>query len=192
MKAAIKFKLGLLGVAVAICPFSLAQTAKPGLWEISSKMGGNPKIEEAMAKMEKQLAAMPPEQRKMMQDMMAKQGVGMGAAAGGGTAGGGTVVKVCITKEMADKQHLPSQTQGDCTTTLSDKTATSLKMNFVCKNPPSSGEGVYTFASDTAYSMKMKMNRDMKGKPETMTMDANGKWLSGDCGAIKPVAVPTK
>jgi hypothetical protein len=160
---------------------------KPGLWEATNKIGGSPENEQAMARMQQQMAALPPAQRKAMEDMLAKQGVGMG-----GASANGMVLKMCITKEMADKQHLPSQTQGDCTTTLSDKTATSLKMNFVCKNPPSSGEGIYTFASDTAYSMKMKMNRDMKGKPETMTMDANGKWLSSDCGAIKPVAVPTK
>ncbi|MES2127992.1 MAG: hypothetical protein V4463_12025, partial [Pseudomonadota bacterium] len=29
-----------------------------------------------------------------------------------------------------------------------------------------------------------------KGKPETMHMDASGKWLGADCGNVKPFAVP--
>jgi hypothetical protein len=188
MKTELSIQLSLLCVVAAACPVSQAQSVKPGLWEITNKMGGSPKMDDAMAKMEKQMAAMPPEQRKMMQDMMAKKGIGMGGQA----QGGGTVVKICMSKEMADKQHFPSHSQGDCTTTVTDKTASSLKMSFICKSPPSSGEGVYTFVGDTAYTMRMKMNRDIKGTPETITMDADGKWIAADCGSIKPLAVPAK
>jgi hypothetical protein len=145
-------------------------------------------MDEAMSKLDKQMAAMPPEQRKMMQDMMAKQGV----ALGGSATGGGSTLKICISKEMADRHELPAQTQGDCTTTVSDKTASGMKMSFVCKNPPSSGEGVYTFNGDSAYSMKMKINSSLKGASETTTMDSTGKWLTADCGTIKPMAVPAK
>ena len=46
-----------------------AQNMKPGLWEISQKMQtGSGEMEKAMADMQKELAAMAPEQRKMMQD----------------------------------------------------------------------------------------------------------------------------
>jgi hypothetical protein len=165
-----------------------AQSTKPGLWEIQQKMGGSPKMDDAMAKMEKQLAAMPPEQRKMMQDMLAKQGVGMAGAA----PGGGMLVKVCITKEMAERQQMPSQAQGDCTTTITEKSASSMKMNFSCKNPPSSGEGVYTFMGDSAYTMHMKMNSMAGGAPQATTMDATGKWVASDCGSVKPVAAPAR
>eukprot|EP01034_Spumella_vulgaris_P000504 gene504-674_t len=65
------------------CGLAAAQNIKPGLWEISSKMGGNPEMDQAMAQMQQQMAAMPPEQRKMMQDMMAKQGVNMATGPGG-------------------------------------------------------------------------------------------------------------
>ncbi len=175
----------LLTLMAALAPGVMAQTARPGLWESTHKMGGNPKMDAAMAQMEKQMAAMPADQRKMMQDMMAKQGVAIGGAA----AGGGTVVKVCISKEMAERQQMPTQTQGECTTTISDKTASSMKMRFVCKNPPSTGEGVYTFAGDTAYTMKMNFSSTVKGKPETMTMEGSGKWLAADCGGLKPMPV---
>ena len=36
--------------------------------------------------------------------------------------------------------------------------------------------------------MKMKMTSQAKGKPEQMTMDAQGKWVSNDCGSVKPIA----
>ena len=38
-----------------------------------------------------------------------------------------------------------------------------------------------------SYSSKSVMNTTVEGKPERMTMDQTGKWLSADCGALKPV-----
>jgi len=29
-------------------------------------------------------------------------------------------------------------------------------------------------------------------KPETMAMDGSGKWLSADCGSVKPLQPPAK
>lgn len=165
----------------------LAQNLKPGLWEINNKMqSGSGQLEQGMAEMQKQMAAMPPEQRKMMQDMMAKQGVSMGAG-----APGSMVAKICMTKEMVERNELQAQ-QGDCKTTTSPRTGNTMKMSFVCTQPPSSGEGQVTFVSPDAYTMKMAMKTTVQGKPETMTMDGGGKWLSADCGAIKPLAPPKK
>ena len=163
-----------------------AQSTKPGLWEIQHKMGGNPEMDKAMAEMQKQLAAMPPEQRKMMQDMMAKQGGAMPTMG----AGGGVAMKICITPEMAARNDMPKQTEGDCTTTVTSRSGNTMKMKFVCTNPPSSGEGTYTFCCDTAYPMKMSMTGQHQGKPQNMTMDGQGKWLSADCGSVKPMQGP--
>ena len=172
-------------VTVAALPAS-AQGMKPGLWEVNSKMGGNPEMDKAMAQMQQQLASMSPEQRKMMEDMMAKQGVG-GMGAG---AGRGFVTKICISKEMAERNQMPVQQQGDCKTTISDKTSSSMKMAFTCTNPPSSGEGQVTFISDSAYSMKMKVNSQIQGKAQTTTMDGTGKFVAADCGNVKPMVMP--
>lgn len=173
-------------LALAAQP-AAAQSLKPGLWEINNKMqSSSGQVEKAMAEAQKQMAAMPPEQRKMMQDMMAKQGVSMGPAAGGNMA-----VKICMTKEMAERNELSAQ-QGDCKTTNSPRSGNTMKMSFACTQPPSSGEGTVTFVSPEAYTMKMTMKSMMQGKPETMTMDGGGKWLSADCGNIKPLAVPKK
>ena len=70
----------VLGLLLAGQP-ALAQTLKPGLWEIIDKMqSGSGQIEKGIAEMQKQMAGMSPEQRKMMQDTMAKQGLVIGAA----------------------------------------------------------------------------------------------------------------
>lgn len=179
--------IALAGLALLLVSgAAAAQSTKPGLWEIQHKMGGNPEMDKAMAEMQKQLAAMPPDQRKMMQDMMAKQG---GAIPTVG-AGGGMAMKICITPEMAARNDMPKQTEGDCTTTVTSRSGNTMKMKFVCTNPPSSGEGTYTFMGDTAYNMKMAMTSQHQGKPQNMTMEGQGKWLSADCGNVKPTQGP--
>ena len=159
-----------------------AQTQKlaAGLWESSTKMniasaaGGT---SEAMAQMQKEMAAMPPEQRKMVQDMMAKQGMGMGAQP--------SSVRVCVSAEQAEKGTMPQD--GRCTQMSQQRSGNTLRMKFSCQGPPpSSGEGEYTFSSDKAYSGRMKMKTSDNGQPVSMDMEITGRWISADCGALKP------
>lgn len=154
---------------------------KPGLWEIKHKMasaGGQ--MEAAAAKMQQQLASMPPERRKMMEGMMAKQGVNVGA---GGVE---TSAKVCMTKEMVEQDQIPLQ-QGNCTTTSQSRAGNTVKMSFACTDPASSGEGQFTIVSPEAYMTKMAVRTAVQGRPETMNMDASGRWLGEDCGNVKPM-----
>jgi hypothetical protein len=178
---------GILAFGVLAAP-AAAQTMKPGLWEITNKMGGSgdsgAKMNAAMEQMQKQMASMSPEQRKQMEKMMAQQGVNMSP----GAPGGGMSTKVCITKEMAARNEAPTQNQGDCKQESMQKSGNTTKFKYSCSKPPSTGEGEVTMNSPESYTMKMKMNRDVKGKPEQMTMDAQGKFLSSDCGSIKPIA----
>lgn len=186
-RSAVSAAPAVFGLLLLASEPALAQTLKPGLWEISNKMqSASGQMEKAMADMQKQMAAMPPEQRKMMQDMMAKQGMAMNPGAGGAIA-----VKMCMTREMVERNELPSQ-QGDCKTTTSPRVGNTMKLSFVCTQPPSSGEGQVTFVSPEAYTAKMTLKSTVQGKPETMTMDGSGKWLSANCGAVKPMAVPAK
>ena len=174
--------VGLVLGAATLCAH--AQVTKAGLWEVTSKLGGSAEMDKAMAQMQQQMASMPPEQRKQMEAMLAKQGMSMSAAPGG------MLAKMCLTKDMVARSQMPVQTQGDCASTTSDKTSTSMKFRFTCISPPSSGEGQYTFMGDSAYTMKMKINTPQQGKPVITTMDASGKWLSADCGNIKPIVIP--
>lgn len=164
----------VLGMAADYC---LAQ-GLPGLWEVTQKMGGNPEMEKAMA-------AMPAAERKQMEADMGSKGMSMP-----GAGDGGTVVKTCVSREMVDRPQIPMQ--GDCTSSMVEKTGTSSRMKFTCTITPSSGEGQFTFVNDKTYTMKMKINSMAGGKPQIMTIGGAGKWLGADCGSIKPLVVPTK
>lgn len=178
------FRTATLFSALLVCATAAsAQSIKPGLWEMQHKVGGNAQMDQAMARMQKELANMPPAQRKQMEAMMGQQGMTMPTAG----AGGGMAMKVCISPAMAARSELPSQNEGQCTSTVTSRSGNTMKMRFTCQNPPSSGEGTYTFSGDTAYSMKMVVNTTRQGKPESMTMDGQGRWLSADCGAVKPL-----
>lgn len=170
-----------------------AQNMKPGLWEISQKMKfGSAEANDAMAGMQEQLAKMPPEQRKQMQEMMSKKGVNVDLNSVGGSGGPGAIsIKTCMTQEMVDRNELPAAQNG-CTSTRSPRVGNTMKMAFSCTKPPSSGEGTVTFTSSDAYSMKMVITSTVKGKPEKLEMDGTGKWLGAQCGDVKPIELPKK
>jgi hypothetical protein len=155
-----------------------AQTLKPGLWELNNRIAsGSSETMAAMAAAQQQMANMPPEQRKMMEQMMAKHGVSMNLADGGGVK-----LTYCLTKEMAEKQELPSGQPGQCTTTRTPVPG-GMNVSFTCTKPPSSGNGQVIFNGSTGYSMKMNVNGQGNGKPQQMTVEGTGRWLSADCGA---------
>jgi hypothetical protein len=157
---------------------ALAQKVTPGLWEHSMSIkSASGQMESAMAEMQKQLAALPADQRKMMEQMMAGQGVGVGPK--------GQTVRVCVTPAMADRDQMP-QADGDCRQTT-QRSGNKVSFKFSCTgDPPSSGEGVYTLLSDKAYEGRATMSTIVNGKPEKMNMTHSGKWLGADCGAVKP------
>ena len=179
----------LIAAALAVAATTAgAQNLKPGLWEVTNKMQtASGQMEAQMAQAQEQMAAMPPEQRKMMEEMMAQRGVKLGA----GGPGSGMSAKICLTKEMVERNEVPAQ-QGDCKTTQHARTGNTMKMSFVCTNPPSNGEGQVTFVGPDAYNMKMLVNTTVQGKPEKINMDGTGKWLGADCGSIKPMVMPKK
>lgn len=185
-----KLRLVLAVAPVALaCMGASAQTMKPGLWEHSFTMKSQSgKMEQGMAELQKQIAAMPPEKRKQMEQMMAQQGVGM-------TPGGGHVVRICMTQQDVDMDQLPAQ-EG-CTQKVDRVGANTVKVAFQCKGgkgqPPSSGEGTVTIESPTAYSGKHRFKTTQEnGRPEQIDMVQKGRWLGADCGQVKPFNQPRR
>jgi hypothetical protein len=163
-----------------------AQALKPGLWEITHQTQGGGDMGRAMAAMQQQMASMSPQQRKLVQEHMARQGMQMGLGGGAGTS-----VKVCITPEMAQRNQVPGQHAG-CNSTSQARSGNTMKVAFACTNPPSKGEGEVTFSSPEAYTSKMTVTTTAQGKPQQMTMNASGKWLAADCGSVKPTVAPKR
>jgi len=166
----------------AVSFVAAAQTQAPGLWEHSMTFKTQSgEMEKAMAEMQKQLAAMPPEQRKQMEQMMAGRGMSTGPK--------GTSYKVCLTKEEAARQAAPKMADANCNQEVVQRSAQGMKVKWTCGGQnPSSGEGEITFKSDKAYSGKADVTSTVKGKPETTHIEQSGQWLSADCGDIKPRA----
>jgi hypothetical protein len=144
-----------------------AQEMKPGLWETQTRMKGG-QMEQAMAQMQTQMANMPPEQRKMVQEMMAKHGVAM--------AGNTMTAKVCVTQEQINKGQM--QVRGDCTTTRTPGSGSTVKWTMSC--PKMSGSGEMTMKGDSAYHMAMDVTSTEGGQPQHMQMEVDGKRV-GDC-----------
>lgn len=183
--------LGIVGCALALSMTAVdvqAQAMKPGLWETRTKVAGSPELERMRAEMDQRLAAMPPEQRKQMQQMMAAQGVGLGA-------GGETVLRQCITQgmlERVDKQGVPPDADPRCTYRNSTRRGNIMSFGFACTQPASSGEGTLTFKGDGAYETAMTMKHEREGRTEVVTMTSSSRYLGSDCGTVKPIAVPAQ
>lgn len=184
--AHMSIRLAIIVTSAFIALPASAQNMKPGLWEINNKIGAeNSALAKQMAEAQKHMAAMPAEQRKMMEEMMAKHGTAMPTV-----KDGGMVMKVCMSKEMVAQGQVPVQQEGNCTHNRTPVVGGMMKMSFTCTKPESSGEGEIRFKGDTGYNMKMTMTHTVKGKQEKMGMDATGTWLGPDCGKIKPLKMP--
>ena len=110
---------------------------KPGLWEINNKMqSSNGQLEQAMTMVHEHMAKMSPEQRKSMEEMMAKQGMQMPTVG----AGGSMAVKMCMTREMVGGNEIPIQNAGNCTHKRAPVVGNTMKVSFSCSQPNASGE----------------------------------------------------
>jgi len=177
--------LQTLGAALLLAGSALAQAQniKPGLWEIKMNPQLSPERQAAMAQAQQQLAQMPAEQRKRMEEMMAKAGVNANLATGAVT------LKVCITAEQAALNQLPVSSQGNCKHQVERKGAQILN-RFSCSDPDISGEGTTTLSSAEAYNSSMSSTARVGGKSETMSVQSQGRWLGADCGGIAPMKTP--
>lgn len=192
----------LLTAGVSLNAQAIHVDMKPGLWEHTFKLNGDSlgaitgaqaeQMSTVMEEMKKQMANMSPEQRKMMEDMMAKQGIKISdkeidmAAQGVHIFKDGTTVKACVTQEEIDSGDMP-QADENCEQKITQVSATVLKAAYVCKGErPSHGEGQIIFQSNKAYTGTIKFTTEVNKKTETIEGAQSGKWLSSDCGDIKP------
>jgi hypothetical protein len=174
--------IGLMALATATATH--AQSQRPGLWEHRSTVQARSgEMAEQLAEMKKQMAALPPDQRQAMEQM-----VGMSVTSDGRSV----TAKHCITPEEAANALIPSH-DDECTYTITQRSASFIKARFVCADEGrTSGEGEYRFSGDTGYSGTFKVTTLVDGKPERMDMKQSGKWLSAQCGPYGAAGVVPK
>jgi len=179
MKASLRYLILPLGLVLA--GGALAEPKlQPGLWEysfdISSKSG---QIEAALEQAKKMLQAMPPEQRAMIEQQMAANGISMNLD--------NYTARVCITPEQASRGYFP-QPNDDCEQTSSGNGKDSYKVSFSCEGePPITGEGEIRLLSEREYRGTVTLNTTMNGQAETLSADQHGQWLAADCGEVPPL-----
>jgi hypothetical protein len=198
--SALVVALGITAVPLQAEPIKVDM--KAGLWENKVIWGGDSaegtlaiqpdQVKLAMEEMKKQLANMPPEQRKQMEAMMAQSGMKVtddGVSFNNNQveiSPTGTNAKVCVTQAQIDRGELPDDVKG-CESALKKISATQFKSTHVCSGEYSgTGESEVTFHSPKHYTGTGKMNQVMNGEKRTMAFTMEGKWLSSDCGDVKP------
>ena len=177
---------GVSAATVLAGTLALAQSGpnfRPGLWEESVEQavvgGGTAKFDSKAALAA--LANMPPEQRKMAEKMLAGQGLEIQTDAGG--------MKVrqqyCIAPGKPRLSWTSALPEG-CTQTITPNGA-----NWVvagrCEGrddqPGGEMRGVLTLQGSTGYRGDFEGNSTQQG---TYRIKTEGRWLSADCGSVKP------
>lgn len=162
-----------LSLALCLLPaLATAQEIQPGLWEISSsnmQVGGQ--ALPGMPQMLEQMNNLPAEQRQMMEQMMAKQGVQLGDQG----------VRICLSEEQIKAQDIPLQdpTSG-CSHEITERSVERWTFRFSC--PDGQGEGETRFISDREFTTQV--NGTYGG--QSSSMESHARWIAADCAGLQP------
>jgi hypothetical protein len=172
----ITFSMLMLSILTFPAAVSAAGQVKPGLWEMSMKS-------DAMKNMPK----MTPEQMKQLREM----GVNMPEM-----QDGGMVTKVCISREMAERDQLPqmNQKESGCETKNYQRTGAGFNMDVVCDGPDMQGQGKVKgkFSDSESFTSTYDFKGIAYGLPVDQRLEGGGKWLGADCGTVHPMPEPTQ
>jgi hypothetical protein len=153
--------------------------AKVGLWETTSttEISGMPAMPQIP---EEQLAKMPPEQRARIEAMM------KGRGAGGPRT---NTSKSCVTRESLEKAMAFGQNEESCTRKVISSSSSKQEIHIECTRGKSTMTGDLTIERQDGEHAKGSMVMKSAGseRPIDMKMSFTSKWLSADCGDVKPI-----
>lgn len=153
-----------------------AQMLQPGLWEMTtSNMQVDGKPLPDMQVMLGQLKMLPPEQRAMMEGVLANQGITVG----------GNGIRSCLTPEQVRTNDIPLQdAKSGCTQKITERNGNVWKFQFSC--PKAQGAGQAQFLSDREFLTTVNGTFNASGAAQKGSMNTRAVWLGNDCGAVKP------
>lgn len=167
-----KFTLPLLLCSMLHMPFAMADSPmKPGLWEMTMKsdaMKNMPSMSPAQIEQMRKMGVQIPEMRD-----------------------GGMVTKVCISPEMLKSEKLPGMQANDtgCEVKNHQQSGNNYSADMICDGTMMKGKGRIqgTYNGDHSFTSSYDFKGTMGGRPVDQRHETSGKWLSADCGGIKPV-----
>jgi hypothetical protein len=165
--------LPAVALAADVTPFG----AKPGLWEATMttevagrSMAAIPQIPPETLK------RLPAEQREKIEAMMKSQG-----------SGGGITTKVCITKESLNSGKF-AQADSACTTKIVTSTSSKMVAHVECNHSgtQTAGDMTMELLSPTHFKGSMVTKTNVAGQTTEAKVGFDEKWISDDCGSVKP------
>jgi len=167
-----KTVIAALVSAAALSPLAAhaAGMMKQGLWDMTMKS-------DAMASR----PALTPQQ----QEMMRQRGIAMPQM-----QDGAMVTKFCVSKEMAERDHPPAMSQNrmGCETKNFKRSSNGYSADLVCDGPNMQGTGTIkgTFSGNESFASTYDFKGTAHGHPVNTHQETSGKWVSADCGSVKP------
>ena len=164
--------LCLFAVPALCCPLTIyaAGMMKQGLWEMTIKS-------DAM----KNMPQISPEQMEMMR----QKGINVPQM-----QGGAMVTKVCVSKEMADRDQPPAVSRSDsgCQPKNFQRSGSGYSADIVCTGPRLQGQGSVkgTFSGSDSFSSTYDFKGTAQGHPVNTHQETSGKWVGADCGSVQP------
>lgn len=159
-----------------LAPLAQAQMLQPGLWEMTTsdmQVEGKPLPD--MQVMLSQLKNLAPEQRAMMEQVLANQGITLG----------GNGIRSCLTPEQVKTNDIPLQDErSGCTQQITERNGNIWKFRFSC--PKAQGAGIAEFLSDREFLTTVNGSFNASGKQQQGSMKTRAVWVSSECGAVKP------
>lgn len=147
----------------------------PGLWEFSSDdIEVNGMQMPGVAEMIEQMKNLPPDQKKMMAEMLAAQGVELGASG----------MRICLSEAQVNSRKLPFQDEPGCSQEITEQTDSRWTFTFQC--PDAKGKGETRLISEREVASLIESDYRVGTQQGSSRMQSRGKWLSADCGALKP------
>jgi len=159
--------------------------AKTGLWETTStmEMAGMPAMPAMPQIPAEQLAKMTPQQRAQVEAMMKSK---MGGAGGPTT----TTSKNCVTKDTL-KSAMAMGANDNCTRKILSSSSSMQNVHIECTQGKSTTTGdmmVERIDAEHAKGSMVMKSAASADQPTAvnMKMSFTAKWISADCGDVKP------
>lgn len=156
---------------------------KLGLWEsthtITTEMAGMPSTPAMPQLTEAQLAQIPPAQRAQIEAMMKGRG--------GAGSPQSTVVKYCQTAESRARALNVSPRESGCSTKLTSMSATKEEIHMDCTGKFKASGDMVVERVDSEHAKGNMVLKSEGDHPMTIRMSFSTKWLSADCGDVKPL-----
>lgn len=169
--------IAVAAASVATVASAASPDAKPGLWErtVTRQVEGAPVAPVA------DRSRLTPEQRARVEQMMGARGA---------TVPTTSVVRYCVTPDAArqwDSFTREDAVDAKCERTVQDESARALSASLACGTRQ---KATVAFAALDPGRVRGTITwvRQDEGGARTTTVDVDNRWLSSDCGAVKPGA----